>query len=53
MNLALFQENFDILRKSSGKWVDKRLVMMTAAQCSTLQKGNESLSRILNMYSIK
>lgn len=43
MDLALFQENFEILRKSSGKWVDKQLVMMTAAQCAAKGKRiNES-----------
>src|SRR3954447_19459331 len=43
MDLALFQENFEILRKSSGKWIDKQLVMMTAAQCAAKGKRiNES-----------
>ena len=43
MDLALFEENFQILRKSSGKWVDKQLVMMTAAQCAAKGKRiNES-----------
>ena len=43
MNLALFQENFDILRKYSGKWIDKQLVMMTVAQYAAKGKRiNES-----------
>lgn len=38
MDLALFEENLEILRNSSGKWVDKRIVMMTAAQCTAIGK---------------
>ncbi len=38
MDIALFQENIEILRNSSGKWVDKRLVMMTAAQSTAKGK---------------
>ena len=38
MDIALFQENIEILRNSSGKWVDKRLVMMTAAQSAAKGK---------------
>lgn len=38
MDLALFQENLDILHNSSGKWVDKRLVMMAAAQSAAKGK---------------
>ncbi len=38
MDIALFQENIEILRKSSGKWVDKRIVMMTAAQSAAKKK---------------
>ena len=28
MDIALFQDNVEILRNSSGKWVVKRIVMM-------------------------
>ena len=38
MDIALFQDNVEILRNSSGKWVDKRLVMMTAAQSAAKGK---------------
>ncbi len=38
MDLALFEENIEILRNSSGKWVDKRLVMMTATQSAAKGK---------------
>ena len=38
MDIALFQENIEILRNSGGKWVDKRLVMMTAAQSTAKGK---------------
>ncbi len=38
MDIALFQENIEILRQSGGKWIDQRLVMMTAAQCTAKGK---------------
>lgn len=38
MNLALFEENLEVLRNSSGKWVEKRIVMMAAAQCAVKGK---------------
>ena len=38
MDIALFQDNVEILRNSSGKWVDKRLVMMTATQSAAKGK---------------
>lgn len=38
MDISLFQENIDILKSFGGKWVDARLVMMTAAQCAAKGK---------------
>jgi len=38
MNISLFEDNMEILRNSGGKWVDKRLVMMTAAQSTAKGK---------------
>lgn len=38
MEISLFQENMETLLGSSGKWVDKQLVMMTAAQSAAKKK---------------
>jgi Protein of unknown function (DUF4003) len=38
LNISLFEENMEILRNSGAKWVDKRLVMMTAAQSTAKGK---------------
>ncbi|WP_428910037.1 DUF4003 family protein [Niallia sp. Krafla_26] len=38
MEISLFQENMETLQNSGGKWVDKRLVMMTAAQSAAKKK---------------
>ncbi|WNS81355.1 DUF4003 family protein [Domibacillus sp. DTU_2020_1001157_1_SI_ALB_TIR_016] len=38
MNIKLLEENTAILRKKEGKWIDKRLVLLTAAQFAARQQ---------------
>ena len=38
MDTNLFEENTDILRQKAGMWIDKRLVLLTAAQFAAKQK---------------
>ena len=38
VDIGLFQENMEILHSSGGKWIDKRLVMMTASQSTAKGK---------------
>lgn len=38
MDIKLLEENTAILRKKEGKWIDKRLVLLTAAQFAARQQ---------------
>ncbi len=38
MEKTLFEKNVDILRQTAGKWIDKRLVLLTAAQFAAKQE---------------
>ncbi|WP_046178195.1 DUF4003 family protein [Domibacillus tundrae] len=38
MNVTMLEQNTDMLRRTAGKWVDKRLVLLTAAQFAAKQE---------------
>ncbi|WP_046174369.1 DUF4003 family protein [Domibacillus indicus] len=38
MNITMLEQNTDVLRRTAGKWIDKRLVLLTAAQFAARQK---------------
>ena len=38
MNVTIMEQNTDVLRRTAGKWIDKRLVLLTAAQFAAKQK---------------
>jgi hypothetical protein len=39
MNMTMLEQNTEVLRRTSGKWVDKRLVLLTAAQFAAKQES--------------